>query len=203
MKIICIGQNYRKHNQELGNEDPLLPVVFLKPDSSLLRKNSPFYIPDFSREIHFETELVVRIDRLGKNISPKFAHRYYSEIGLGIDFTARDLQRSLRAEGKPWEIAKSFDNSAVVGKFLPVARFKDVQSIEFSLKKNGEIVQTGSAEDMIFSIADLISYISGFFTLKTGDLIFTGTPAGVGAVAVGDHLEGFIYDERLFHLNIK
>jgi 2-keto-4-pentenoate hydratase/2-oxohepta-3-ene-1,7-dioic acid hydratase in catechol pathway len=203
MKIICIGQNYREHNKELDNDDPFYPVVFMKPDSALLRKNKPFYIPDFSQEIHYETELIIKINRLGKNIAPKFAYRYYDEIGLGVDFTARDLQRKLRAEGKPWEIAKAFDNSAVIGDFRPVKTFEDVQNIEFSLKKNGETVQTGRTQDMIFSINNLISYISGFFTLKIGDLIFTGTPAGVGTVAIGDHLEGFIYDDKLFDFKIK
>lgn len=203
MKIICVGQNYREHNKELKNEDPKEPVIFMKSDSALLRNNKPFYIPDFSNEIHYETELIIKINRLGKNIAPGFAHRYYDEIGLGIDFTARDLQQKLREEGKPWELCKAFDNSAAVGKFLPVEHFENVQTVEFSLKKNKETVQLGNAHDMIFSINHLISYISGFFTLKIGDLIFTGTPAGVGKVSIGDRLEGFIFDEKMFDFKIK
>ena len=184
MKIIAIGQNYREHNKELNNENPTEPVVFMKPDSAILRNNKPFYIPDFSEEIHYETEIIIKINRIGKNIAYKFAHRYYSEIGLGVDFTARDLQQKLKKEGKPWEICKAFDGSAVIGNFIPVEQIDDIQNIEFHLDINGETVQKGNTADMIFPVNELIAYVSKFFTLKIGDLIFTGTPAGVGKVKI-------------------
>ena len=203
MKIIAIGQNYVEHNKELNNENPTEPVVFMKPDSALLRNNKPFFIPDFTTELHYETELIVKIDRLGKNIASRFAHRYYSEIGLGIDFTARDLQRKLRAEGKPWEICKAFDNSAVIGNFIPVGKIGDIQNVQFHLDINGKTVQKGSSSDMIFPINELIAYISRFFTLKIGDIIFTGTPVGVGPVAINDRLEGYIFDEKMLDFKIK
>lgn len=203
MKILAIGQNYTEHNKELNSKHPDQPVVFMKADTSALRNNKPFYVPDFSQEIHYETELLVKINRIGKNIAPRFAHRYYSEIGLGVDFTARDIQRKLKAEGKPWEIAKAFDNSAVIGDFLPLESLGDVQDIRFSLNLNGEIVQNGHSAYMIFPIDELIAYISKFFTLKIGDIIFTGTPAGVGVVKPGDKLQGYIFEHKMFDFNVK
>lgn len=203
MKIIAIGQNYREHNKELSNPDPAEPVVFMKPDSAILRNNKPFFIPDFSEDLHYETELIVKIDRLGKNIAPRFAHRYYSEIGLGIDFTARDLQNKLRAEGKPWELCKAFDNSAVLGDFLPKESLGDIQNIRFHLDINNTTVQKGNSADMIFPVDELIAYISKYFTLKIGDIIFTGTPAGVGRVNINDKLEGYIFDHKMFSFQIK
>jgi 2-keto-4-pentenoate hydratase/2-oxohepta-3-ene-1,7-dioic acid hydratase in catechol pathway len=204
MKIICIGRNYIDHARELDNPVPDKPVFFLKPDTALLRRNRPFYYPDFSQDIHFECELVVRISKLGKNIQKKFAHTYYREIGIGIDFTARDLQAGAKAKGLPWEIAKAFDNSAPLSMdFLPVSEFKDIHSIAFRLEKNGKTVQEGNSADMIFDIDELIAYISRFFTLKTGDLIFTGTPAGVGPVSIGDQLQAFIADRRMLRCEIK
>ncbi|GET29886.1 fumarylacetoacetate hydrolase family protein [Prolixibacter sp. SD074] len=204
MKIICIGRNYSEHTKELKNEVPTEPVYFMKPDSALLLRNRPFYIPDFSNEIHHEVELVVKIGRLGKNIQGKFAHRYYDEIGLGVDFTARDIQRECKAKGLPWEKAKGFDSSAVLSnEFLPKSELGDVNNIAFSMKKNGEVVQDGNSSDMLFSIDTVIAYVSRFMTLKMGDLIYTGTPAGVGAVAIGDRLEGFIGDKQMFDFQIK
>ena len=203
MKIFAIGQNYTEHNKELNSKHPDEPVVFMKPDTALLKNNKPFYIPDFTDELHYETELLIKINRLGKNIDSKFAHRYYSEIGLGVDFTARDLQRKLKAEGKPWEICKSFDNSAVIGDFLPVENIENIQDIYFHLDLNGKTVQNGHSAQMIFPINELIAYVSRFFTLKIGDILFTGTPAGVGKVSVGDHLEGFIFENKMFDFRIK
>jgi 2-keto-4-pentenoate hydratase/2-oxohepta-3-ene-1,7-dioic acid hydratase in catechol pathway len=203
MKIFAIGQNYSEHNKELNSKNPLEPVVFMKPDTALLKNNKPFYIPDFSTELHYETELIVKFNRLGKNIDPVFSNRYYAEIGLGVDFTARDVQRKLKAEGKPWEISKAFDNSAVIGNFLPVAELGDVQSIQFRLDLNGKTVQNGTSSDMIFPINELIGYVSRFFTIKIGDLLFTGTPVGVGMVAIGDRLEGYIFDKKMFDFYIK
>lgn len=203
MKILAIGQNYIEHNKELNSKHPSEPVVFMKPDTALLRNNKPFFIPDFTEELHYETELIVKINRLGKNIAPKYAHRYYSEIGLGVDFTARDVQRRLKNEGKPWEISKAFDNSAVIGDFIPVEKLGNVQDIRFSLQLNGTNVQQGHSADMIFPIDELIAYVSCFFTLKIGDILFTGTPAGVGKVAVDDRLEGFIFDSKMFDFKIK
>jgi 2-keto-4-pentenoate hydratase/2-oxohepta-3-ene-1,7-dioic acid hydratase in catechol pathway len=203
MKIFAIGQNYSEHNKELNSKNPLEPVVFMKPDTALLKNNKPFYIPDFSKELHYETELIVKINRLGKNIDPVFSNRYYTEIGLGIDFTARDVQRKLKAEGKPWEISKAFDNSAVIGNFLPVTELGDVQNISFRLDLNGKTVQSGNSSDMIFPINELVGYVSRFFTIKIGDLLFTGTPVGVGTVAIGDRLEGYIFDKKMFDFYIK
>lgn len=203
MKILAIGQNYTEHNKELNSKHPDQPVVFMKADTSALRNNKPFYVPDFSQEIHYETELLVKINRIGKNIAPRFAHRYYSEIGLGVDFTARDLQRKLKAEGKPWEIAKAFDNSAVIGDFLPVESVGNIQDIRFRLDLNGETVQNGHSADMIFPVDELIAYISRFFTLKIGDIIFTGTPAGVNTVKPGDKLQGYIFEHKMFDFNVK
>jgi acylpyruvate hydrolase len=204
MKIICIGRNYVQHAKELGNDVPSEPVFFLKPDTALLQKNSPFFIPDFSNEIHHEVEIVVKINRLGKNISEKFAHKYYDEIGLGIDFTARDIQHELKAKGLPWEKAKAFDGSAVLGKkFIPISDIDNVQNIGFSLQKNNEMVQNGNTNDMLFNFDQIISHVSKFFTLKIGDLIYTGTPSGVGTVAINDELKGFIGEAEIFKCKVK
>ena len=204
MKIICIGRNYVDHARELNNPVPENPVFFLKPDTALLRRNKPFYYPDFSEDIHYECELVVKINKLGKNIQKKFAHTYYNEIGIGIDFTARDLQAKAKAKGLPWEIAKAFDASAPLSmEFIKKDDLPDLNNISFHLDKNGETVQEGNSGDMIFDFDELISYVSIFFTLKTGDLIFTGTPAGVGPVKVGDELEGYIGDRLMLKCNIK
>ena len=203
MKIIAIGQNYTEHNKELNSKHPTEPVVFMKPDSAILRSNKPFYIPDFSEDLHYETELIIKINRLGKHIAPGFAHRYFSEIGLGVDFTARDLQRRLKASGHPWEVAKAFDNSAVIGGFVPVDELGDIHKIEFRMDLNGVTVQKGNSADMIFPIEELIAYTSRFFTLKIGDILFTGTPAGVGPVKAGDRLEGYIFDRKMFDFRIK
>lgn len=203
MKIICIGRNYADHAKELNNPLPTEPVFFLKPDTALLPAGSDFYIPEFSKSIHYECELVLKIKKVGKHIPLNFAHEYYDEIGLGIDFTARDVQEEQKQKSLPWEKAKSFDNSAPMGqRFLAINLF-DPKKIQFELKKNGETVQLGNTADCIFSFDQIISYISQFITLKTGDLIFTGTPAGVGPVAIGDRLEGFIEGEKLLDLNIK
>lgn len=203
MKIFAIGQNYVEHNKELNSQNPTEPVVFMKPDTALLKNNKPFFIPDFSQELHYETELIIKFNRLGKNIDPAFSNRYYAEIGLGIDFTARDLQRKLKAAGKPWEISKAFDNSAVIGNFIPVAEIEDIQNISFRLDLNGKTVQNGNSFDMIFPINELVAYISRFFMIKIGDLLFTGTPVGVGKVAIGDRLEGYIFDKKMFDFYIK
>ena len=205
MKIIAVGMNYMAHCQELhANEKlPEEPVLFMKPDSALLKDSKPFFIPDFSKQIHYETELVVRICRLGKNIAPRFAHRYYDAVTVGIDFTARDLQNKLRSEGKPWEISKGFDNSAVIGDFVPVSRFKDVQNLNFHLTIDGNKVQEGNTGDMLFKIDDLIAYISQFYTLKIGDLLYTGTPVGVGPVSINLHLEGYLEGEKLLDFYVR
>lgn len=203
MKLICIGRNYAKHIEELANEKPENPVVFLKPDTSILLKKQPFFIPDFSDDVHHEVEILVKINRLGKYIDKKFAHKYYQEIGLGIDFTARDLQAQLKAKGLPWEKAKGFDGAAVIGNFIDKSNFQDVNNINFSLKKNGEPVQIGDTAHMLWKIDELIAYVSQYFTLKIGDIIFTGTPAGVGKVAPGDELEGYIEDTKNFVVRIK
>jgi len=203
MKILAIGQNYAEHNKELNNAVPSEPVVFMKPDSAILKNNKPFFIPDFTEELHYETELIVKFNRLGKNIDAKFSQRYFAEIGLGVDFTARDLQRKLKAGGKPWEISKAFDNSAVIGNFLPVAELGDIQNISFRLDLNGKTVQNGNSANMIFPINELISYVSRFFTIKIGDILFTGTPEGVGKVAIGDRLEGYIFDKKMFDFYVK
>ncbi len=202
MKIICIGRNYPLHNQELGNPNSSVPIFFLKPETSLLQKNKPFYHPEFSKEIHFETELVLKINRLGKYIEERFAHRYYSEIGLGIDFTARDLQQQCKTKGLPWEIAKGFEHSAPLSNVF-LSKESLQSPINFSLRVNGAVRQKGCSEDMIFSFDRLISYISRFFPLKIGDLIFTGTPAGVGKVNRGDHLQGFIEEIPMFDFYVK
>ena len=203
MKIICIGRNYAKHAQELGNNNPKEPVVFLKPDTAIPQKGNPFFIPDFSETIHHEVEIVVRINRLGKHIDERFAHKYYSDIGLGIDFTARDLQEKLKKLGLPWEKAKGFDGSAAICQHFISKDKVDVSNLNFSLTKNGQLVQKGNTKDMLFTIDKLIAYISTFFTLKIGDLIFTGTPSGVGSVQKGDLLEGFIEKEKMLNVLVK
>lgn len=203
MKIICVGRNYADHVKELKNELPQSPVVFMKPDTALLKDNQPFYFPEFSKEIHFETEVVVKIDREGKFIEEKFAHKYYNEIGLGIDFTARDLQNELKSKGLPWELAKAFNGSAVVSNFLPKAQLPAVNQLNFSLEINGVERQKGNTSDMIFSIDYLIAFVSKFFTLKKGDLIYTGTPSGVGAVNIGDILTGSLEGNPMFSFSIK
>jgi fumarylpyruvate hydrolase len=203
MKIFAIGQNYIEHNKELNSKNPLEPVVFMKPDTALLKNNKPFFIPDFTTELHYETELIIKFNRLGKNIDSIFSNRYYAEIGLGVDFTARDVQRKLKAEGKPWEISKAFDNSAAIGNFLPVTEFEDIQNISFRLDLNGKTVQIGNSSEMIFKINELVAYISRFFTIKIGDILFTGTPVGVGKVSIGDRLEGYIFDKKMFDFYIK
>jgi acylpyruvate hydrolase len=203
MKIICIGRNYAEHAKELNNAVPEKPVFFMKPDSALVIKNRPFFYPDFSDDVHHEIEVVLKISRLGKSIPEKFAQRYYNEIALGVDFTARDLQKEMKSKGLPWEIAKGFDYSAPVSKFFPVKHFSDIHSLDFHLDINGQTVQEGNTRDMIFSFERIISYVSGFITLKTGDLIFTGTPAGVGPVKVNDRLEAFIGDSKVMDFPVK
>lgn len=203
MKIICIGRNYANHAKELNNEVPDEPVIFLKPETALLLKKHPFFIPDFSQDVHYECELVVKINRLGKHIAPQFAHKYYSEVTVGIDFTARDLQAKLKAKGLPWERAKAFDGSAVVGSFVELERAGSIQDLHFSLQKNGETVQNGHTANMLFSVDEIISYVSRYFTLKIGDLIFTGTPAGVGQVMAKDNLIGKLGQLELFKINVK
>jgi len=202
MKIIGIGMNYAEHNKELNAATPMQPVVFMKPDSALLRENKPFFLPDFSSEIHYEVEVVLKINRLGKNIAPQFASRYYDEFALGVDFTARDLQSDFRAKGLPWELAKGFDNSAVVSPFLPMKDYEK-NNISFRLDVNSKTVQTGNTANMIYSFDEIIAYVSRFFTLKIGDLIFTGTPAGVGKVAINDVLEGYVENQKMFSFKIK
>ncbi|MGE5393454.1 MAG: fumarylacetoacetate hydrolase family protein [Candidatus Saccharibacteria bacterium] len=204
MKIICIGRNYVAHAQELNNEIPQEPVLFLKPDTALLRNNDPFYIPDWSSNLHHEVELIVKINRIGKNIEQKFAHRYYEEIGLGIDFTARDLQDHLKEKGLPWEKSKAFDHSAVISReFIPVDSLPDRNAIHFHLDINGKTVQQGDSSLMIFPIDAIISQVSKYFTLKIGDLIYTGTPAGVGPVKIGDRLEGLLEGQKMFDFMVK
>jgi 2-keto-4-pentenoate hydratase/2-oxohepta-3-ene-1,7-dioic acid hydratase in catechol pathway len=203
MKLICIGRNYTDHIKELQNEKPTDPVVFLKPDTAILLKKQPFFIPDFSDDVHHEVEVLVKIKKVGKHIDKKFAHKYYDEIGLGIDFTARDLQAQLKAKGLPWEKAKAFDGAAVIGQWLPKTNFQNLNDINFSLKKNDAIVQTGNTALMLWKIDELIEYVSKYFTLKIGDIIFTGTPAGVGKVIANDNLKGYIEKEELFSIKIK
>ncbi|MFZ5430138.1 MAG: fumarylacetoacetate hydrolase family protein [Bacteroidota bacterium] len=204
MKIICIGRNYVAHIKELSNEVPGEPVFFMKPDSSLLRNNDPFFIPEWTNDVHHEIELVLRISRLGKGIEKRFAHRYYQQIGLGIDFTARDVQNRLKEKGLPWEKAKAFDRAAVIGSsFLPAGDFPDLKNIEFRLDVNGKTVQSGNSGLMIYDFDDIVSYVSQFVTLKIGDLIYTGTPAGVGPVKTGDRLEGYLKDQKLLDFQVK
>lgn len=204
MKILAVGVNYESHNLEMkrtfhNNE----PVIFMKPESAQLKDGKPFFIPDFSNEIHYETEMVIKINRLGKNIAEEFAHRYYDELTVGIDFTARDLQRNLKEKGLPWEIAKGFDGSAALGNFVSKQEFDNIQDINFHLNINSATEQQGNTRDMIYSVDKIITYVSQFFTLKIGDLIYTGTPAGVGPVRINDHLEGYIENKKLLDFNIR
>lgn len=203
MKIICIGLNYRKHAMELGRPLPEEPVVFLKPDSAILKNNKPFFLPGFSSMIHYEAEVVIKISKLGKGISAKFAHRYYDELTVGIDITARDIQNRNSAAGLPWELSKCFDGAAPLGKFVPVSSIGDVNNTDFRLEINGRIVQQGNTSDMIFSINEIVSYVSKFFTLKTGDLIFTGTPSGVGPLKKKDNLVAYLGEEALLDMMIR
>lgn len=202
MKIICIGRNYTEHIRELGNETPEEPVIFLKPDSALFRQRDAFYIPDFTHDVHYEAEIVIKINRIGKSISEKFAHKYYTEYTLGIDFTARDVQQKLKEKGLPWEKAKAFDQSAVVGDFLSTEGI-NFNHISFSLRKNGQTVQQGNTAMMIHSTNEIIAHVSQYFTLKIGDLIFTGTPAGVGKVNPGDILDGYVENQKVFTVKVK
>lgn len=203
MKILAVGRNYSEHAKELNNPVPTEPVVFLKPDTALLREGKPFFHPDFSNDIHYEVELVVKIGKEGKHIAEKFALNYIESIGIGIDFTARDIQEKCKQKGLPWEIAKAFDHSAPIGTFINISDFKDLKNISFSLKKNSETVQTGNSSDMIFSFEQIISYLSKRFTLKKGDLIFTGTPAGVGKISIGDQFQAYIENQLLLSLEVK
>ncbi len=203
MKLICIGRNYVDHIDELNNERPTEPVVFIKPDSSILPKEQDFYIPEFSNDIHYEVEVLVKIKKVGKHIDKKFAQNYYDEIGLGIDFTARDLQSKLKAKGLPWEKAKGFDGAAVIGKWIDKKKYENLDELGFSLLRNGETVQKGDTSLMLWKIDDLIAYVSTYFTLKKGDVLFTGTPAGVGRVSANDYLQGRIGDEEFFEINVR
>jgi len=203
MKIICIGRNYVDHAKELNNETPSEPVVFLKPDSAILPKGNAFYIPSFTNEVHHEVELVVRINRLGKHIEPRFAHRYYDEVTLGIDFTARDVQKACKEKGLPWEKAKAFDGSAVIGPFISLKEAGEIDNLDLKLYKNDELVQHGNTRDMLFHVDQLIAHVSQYMTLKIGDLLFTGTPAGVSKVNIGDRLVGQLNDRQLFKTDIR
>lgn len=203
MKFICIGRNYAEHIAELKHETPTEPVFFLKQENAITRCNRPFFIPGFSNQVDYETEIIVKINRLGKCIQEKHAHLYYEEIGLGVDFTARDLQRKCIESGNPWEIAKAFDGSAVVGKFVNKSTLQDLQNLDFHLLLNNEMVQHGNSRDMLFSINQIISYVSKFMTLKTGDIIFTGTPVGVGPVHINDRLQGFLENQKMFDFLVK
>lgn len=205
MKIFAVGMNYIQHNKELDGTlyKPEEPVIFTKADSALLKDSKPFFLPDELGHIDYETELVVRICRLGKSIPQRFAHRYYDAVTVGIDFTARDLQNKLRAEGKPWELCKGFDGSAAIGEWVSVEKFRDIQAIHFHLDINGNTVQEGCSSDMLFKVDEIIAYISQWFTLKTGDILYTGTPAGVGPVHIDDHLTGWLEDRKVLEFNVK
>ena len=203
MKIICIGKNYVKHIKELNGSFDDNPTIFMKPDSSVIQKNQPFFIPEFSNQIHYELELILKFSKVGKHIDKDFCLKYISHFSLGIDFTARDLQNDLKLKGLPWEISKSFDNSALIGEWIPYDDKIDLNNINFSLKKNGKIVQKSNSSKMIWKITELINYVSKYFTIKIGDIMFTGTPEGVGKVKIGDFLEGFIDKEKIFEIKIK
>ncbi len=204
MKILAVGLNYESHNIEMKRTfHTSEPVIFMKPESSQLKDGKPFFIPDFSNEIHYETEIVIKIDRLGKNIAEEFSHRYYNEVTVGIDFTARDLQRKLKEKGLPWELAKGFDGSAAMGRFISKLEFESIQDVNFHLDINSKTVQQGNTRDMIYSVDKIIAFVSKFFTLKIGDLIFTGTPAGVGPVKIDNHLQGYIEDHKLMDFHIR
>ncbi|WP_062059701.1 fumarylacetoacetate hydrolase family protein [Aquimarina longa] len=203
MKLICIGRNYTDHIEELENEKPIDPVVFIKPDTAILLKKQPFFIPDFSDDVHHEVEVLVKINKVGKHINRKFAHKYYNEISLGIDFTARDLQAKLKEKGLPWEKAKAFDGAAVIGSWVDKKQFEDIDNLDFHLEKNDTIVQQSNTSFMLWKIDELIEYVSKYFTLKIGDIIFTGTPAGVGAVKANDVLTGYIRNQQFFSIKVK
>lgn len=205
MKIIAVGMNYARHNQEHGHTQPVTePVIFLKPDSALLKDGRPFFLPDFSQDMQYEAEIVVHICRLGKHIAPRFAHRYYDAVTVGIDFTARDLQRRFRAAGYPWELSKGFDGSAAVGTFLPLAQpERDIRHLSFRLDIDGKAVQQGCTADMLFGVDDILAYVSRFMTLKTGDLLFTGTPEGAGPASIGQHLQGYVGEEKVLDFHIR
>ena len=203
MKLICIGKNYLKHIHELNSKKEDDPVIFLKPDTSVIQKKQPFFIPEFSSDIHYEVEIILKFNRVGKHIEPKFSKKYFDKISLGIDFTARDLQRKFKENGLPWDIAKGFDNSAMIGDWLSVDLFDDIDNISFRLEKNGEIVQKSNSSNMIWKIDQLISKASTFFTIKIGDIMFTGTPEGVGRVVENDILEGYIDDKKVFSVRVK
>ena len=203
MKIICIGRNYAEHAKEMKSEVPTEPVFFMKPDTALLKDSEPFYYPDFTKDLHHEIEIVIKINKVGKHIEEQFAHKYYDEIGLGIDFTARDLQAQCKAKGLPWEKAKAFDSSAPIGKFVSKSSLGNLDAIDFELKINGESRQLGNTKDLLFSFDKVIAYVSKFVTLKVGDLIYTGTPEGVGPVAIGDKLQGYIKDELFLEFEVK
>jgi acylpyruvate hydrolase len=203
MKIIAIGRNYAEHAKELNNPVPSVPVIFMKPDTAILKDNKPFYHPEFSNDIHHEIELVLKISKEGKHIAEKFAGNYFEEIGLGIDFTARDIQQKHKEKGLPWELAKAFDNSAPISKFISKSNFKDLNSLNIRLDLNGKTVQSGNTKDLLFSYEYIIAFVSKYITLKKGDLIFTGTPQGVGKVAIGDHLAGYLENEKLLDFDIR
>jgi|TARA_B100001093_G_scaffold136189_2_gene128782 2-keto-4-pentenoate hydratase/2-oxohepta-3-ene-1,7-dioic acid hydratase in catechol pathway len=203
MKIICVGQNYLKHIEELKSKRNSSPILFLKPDSSVIQKNQPFFIPEFSDEIHYEVELILKFNKLGKHINSNYSKNYYNQISLGIDFTARDLQKKLKEFGHPWEKAKAFDNSALIGEWISIDHFTNINNINFCLKINNKIVQSSNSSNMIWKIDDLISEVSSYFTLKIGDILFTGTPEGVGQINIGDILEGYIEDKMVFSIKIK
>ena len=203
MKVIAIGRNYAEHAKELNNPVPTVPVIFLKPDTAVLKDNKPFYHPDFSSDIHHEIELVLKISKEGKHISEKFASNYYEEIGLGVDFTARDIQQRHKEKGLPWELAKAFDNSAPVSRFIPKSGIKNIYDLNFRLDINGSTVQSGNTSNLLFSFEYIIAFVSQYFTLKKGDLIFTGTPQGVGKIATGDHLAGYLEDDKLLDFEIR
>ncbi|MFN3850098.1 MAG: fumarylacetoacetate hydrolase family protein [Spirosomataceae bacterium] len=203
MKIICIGRNYAEHIKELNNERPDEPVIFTKPDTAILKDGEAFYYPDFSSDIHHEVEIIVKINKMGKNIEEKFAHKYYDEIGIGIDFTARDIQSKLKAKGLPWDLAKGFNGSAPISEFVPKTKYADLKNLNFNLLVNGEEKQVGNTSMMLYPIDTIIAFVSKYFTLKVGDIIFTGTPAGVGAVKVGDKLEAAIEGEKMLEFEVK
>lgn len=203
MKIICIGRNYASHIEELKNERPQEPVIFIKPDTAVVQKQFPFIIPEFSNDVHHEVEVLVKINKVGKYIDAKFAHKYYDEIGLGLDFTARDVQAKLKEKGLPWEKAKAFDGSAVIGDFIKKSEFESLDNINFQLTNNGKVVQRGNTASMLWKIDELVAYASKYFTLRTGDIIFTGTPEGVAKVSPEDILEGYIEDKKIFRIQVK
>ncbi|MFN8356559.1 MAG: fumarylacetoacetate hydrolase family protein [Spirosomataceae bacterium] len=203
MKILAIGRNYAEHIAELNNERPDEPVIFSKPDTAILKDNEPFYFPDFSQDVHHELEIIVKINKMGKNIETQFAHKYYDEIGIGIDFTARDVQSKLKAKGLPWELAKAFNGSAPISNFVSKSQFADLNNLNFSLEVNGEIRQQGNTSMMLWNIDEIIAFVSRYFTLKTGDIIFTGTPKGVGPVKIGDRLVAYLESEKMLDFEVK